>query len=89
MQVHPLDWEAPLEEGMAKHSIILAWRIPLTEEPGGLQSVGLQTVGHDSSDLASTHNTSKNDHWECFFRRQNLSSTLYTFPKYKKNFLNK
>ena len=36
----------PLEEGMATHSI-LAWRIPWTEEPGGLQSIGLQKVGHD------------------------------------------
>ena len=36
-----------LEKGMATHSSILAWKIPLTEEPGGLQSVGLQRVGHD------------------------------------------
>ena len=35
------------EEGMATHSSILAWRIPWTEEPGGLQSTGLQRVGHD------------------------------------------
>ena len=40
-------WEDPLEEGMATHSSILAWRIPRTEEPGGLQSMGLQRVGHD------------------------------------------
>ena len=39
--------EDPLEEGMATHSSILAWRIPWTEEPGGLQSMGLQRVGHD------------------------------------------
>ena len=39
--------EDPLEEGVATHSIILAWRIPWTEEPGGLQSMGLQRVGHD------------------------------------------
>ena len=38
-----------LEEGMATYSSILAWRIPLTGEPGGLQSMGLQKVGHDSS----------------------------------------
>ena len=38
----PLGWEDPLEEGMAAHSSVLAWRIPWTEEPGGLQSVGLQ-----------------------------------------------
>ena len=37
--------EDPLEEGMATHSSILAWRIPWTEEPGGLQSIGLQRVG--------------------------------------------
>ena len=35
-QVQPLDWEDPLEKGMATHSRILAWRIPWTEEPGGL-----------------------------------------------------
>ena len=45
----------PLEEGMATHTSILAWRIPWTEEPGGLQSMGLQRVGHDWSDLACTH----------------------------------
>ena len=39
--------EAPLEEGMATHSCILAWRIPWTEEPGGLQSMGSQRVRHD------------------------------------------
>ena len=36
-----------LEVGMATHSSILAWRMPWTEEPGGLQSIGSQTVGHD------------------------------------------
>ena len=40
-------WEDPLEKGMATHSNILAWRIPCTEEPGGLQSMGSQRVGHD------------------------------------------
>ena len=42
-----LGWEDRLEKGMATHSSILAWRIPWTEEPGGLQSTGLQRVGHD------------------------------------------
>ena len=42
-----LGWEDPLEKGMATHSSILAWRIPRTEEPGGLQSMGLQRVGHN------------------------------------------
>ena len=45
--VRSLDEEDPLEEGTATHSSILAWRIPGTQEPGGLQSVGLQRVGHD------------------------------------------
>ena len=40
-------WEAPLEEGTATHSSTLAWRIPWTEEPGRLQSMGSQRVGHD------------------------------------------
>ena len=42
-----LDREDLLEEGMATHSSILAWRIPWTEEPSGLQSIELQRVGHD------------------------------------------
>ena len=40
-------WEDPLKEVMATHSSILVWRIPWTEEPGGLQSMGSQRVGHD------------------------------------------
>ena len=46
--------ENPLKEGMATHSSILAWRIPWTEELGGLQSMGLQRAGHDWGDLART-----------------------------------
>ena len=42
-----LGWEDPLEKGMATHSSILAQRIPWIEEPGGLQSMGSQRVGHD------------------------------------------
>ena len=45
--VRSLGWEDPLEEGMATHSSLLAWRIPWTEEPGGLQSMGSQRVGHN------------------------------------------
>ena len=44
--VRSLGWEDPLEEAMAPHSSIRAWRIPWTEEPGGLQSMGLQRVVH-------------------------------------------
>ena len=46
-RVQSLGQEDPLEKGMAAHSSILAWRIPWTEEPGGLQSMGWQRVGHD------------------------------------------
>ena len=45
--VRSLGWEDPLEKGMGTQSSILAWRIPWTEEPGGLQSVGSQRIGHD------------------------------------------
>ena len=46
-QVQSLGWEAPLEKEMATHSSTLAWKIPWTEEPGGLQSMGSQRVRHD------------------------------------------
>ena len=44
--VRSLGWEDPLEKEMATHASILAWRIPWVEEPGGLQSMGSQRVGH-------------------------------------------
>ena len=47
MQAQSLGREAPLEEGMATHSSVLAWEIPRTEETGGLQSMGSQRSGHD------------------------------------------
>ena len=47
--VQSLGWEDPLEKGMATHSSILAWRIPWTEKPGGLYSMGLQRVRQDVS----------------------------------------
>ena len=47
MWVQPLGQEDSLEEKMATHSSILAWRIPWITEPGGLQSIGSQRVGHD------------------------------------------
>ena len=49
-----MGWKDPLEEGMAIHSRILAWRIPWTEEPGELQSIGSQSIGHDRNSLAAT-----------------------------------
>ena len=45
--IQSLGWENPLEEEMATHSSVLAWRIPWTEEPGGLQSMRSQRVRHD------------------------------------------
>ena len=45
--VQVLGWEGSLETRTAAHSSVLAWRIPWTEEPGGVQSVGSRTVGHD------------------------------------------
>ena len=47
MWIQSLGWEGSLEKEMASRSIILAWETPWTEEPGGLQSMGLQRVGHD------------------------------------------
>ena len=46
-QVQSLGWEDPLEKGMAIHSSVFAWEIPWTEEPDGLQSMGMQRVRHD------------------------------------------
>ena len=53
-QVRSLDREDPLEKEKAPHSSILAWRIPWTEEPGGLQPMGSQRVGHDWETNTST-----------------------------------
>ena len=55
MWVWSLGQEDPLQEAMALHSSILTWKIPWTEEPGGLQSMGLQRVGHDWSNLTYTY----------------------------------
>ena len=55
-----LDWEDPLEKGTATHSSILAWRIPWTEEPGRLQSMGSQRAGHDWATFTSFHNLEVN-----------------------------
>ena len=54
-RVRSLGWEDPLEKEMATHSSILAWRIPWTEEPGGLQSTGSQRVRHDWATSHTSH----------------------------------
>ena len=45
--VQSLGWEDPLQKGVATHSSILGWRNPLSEEPGGLQSIGSHRIGHN------------------------------------------
>ena len=54
VDIRDLGWEHPLEKEMATHSSILAWRIPSTEEPSGLHSMGSQRVGHDSETFTSS-----------------------------------
>ena len=61
MWVQSRGWKDPLEEGMAAHSSILAWRIPWTEEPGGLWSVGSQRVG---STLTCMHIRTHRIRWQ-------------------------
>ena len=56
-QVRALGWEDPLEEEMAIHSSTIAWKIPWTEGPGGLQSMGSQRVGHDWTTSCSHSST--------------------------------
>ena len=56
--IQSLDWENPLEKRMATHSSILAWEIPQTEEPGGLQSMRSQRVGHDLATKQQQHSES-------------------------------
>ena len=55
MQIWSLGWEDSLEEGMATRSSILTWRIPWTEEPGGLRPIGSRRIKHHCSDWAHTH----------------------------------
>ena len=57
-QVQSLGWDDPLEDGMVTHSSILAWETPWTEEPGGLQSIASQRVGHN---WVTKHNTAYNN----------------------------
>ena len=71
-QVHSLGWEDPLEKEMATHSRTLAWKIPWTEEPGKLQSMGSQRVGHNWAtslctfwtDFFMVQLTSVHDYWK-------------------------
>ena len=68
--VRSLGWEDALEKEMATHSSTLAWKIPWTEKPGGLQSMGLQRIGHDwatsLTSLTSLYSSSVDGHLGCF-----------------------
>ena len=68
-QVRSLGREDPLVKAMATHSSVLAWEIPWTEEPGGLQSMGSQTVGHD----LMTKQTNKYVYIYIYFRRERVT----------------
>ena len=71
MWVQYLGQEDPLEKGMTAHSSILAWRIPWTEEPGELQTIGLQKIEHNWSDLACTEESVSNIfYWERDFEME-------------------
>ena len=78
MRVRSLGREDPLEEGMAAHSNVLAWRTPWTEEPGGLLSTGSQRVGHDWSDL--THGLPGKSLAFCLFSFLHLDFAFRTEP---------
>ena len=79
--VQPLGWEDPLENRMAAHSSILAWRIPWTGESGGLQSMGSQTAGHD---WATKHPltlviTTHSQLWSTYFHQQYRYGAVFLF----------
>ena len=78
MQVQSLGREDSLKEGTAIHSSILAWRIPWTEEPGGLQSMGLQKVRQVWSDLAWVHAGTHSDSSVQLLSRVQLSAIPWT-----------
>ena len=62
-RVRSLGWEDPLETEMAIHSSTIAWKIPWTEEPGRLQSMGLQRVGHDLATSLTQYGASQVAQW--------------------------
>ena len=63
-QVRSLGWDDPLEKGMAAQSSILTWKLPWTEEPGGLQSIGSQGVVHNSVTKQQEHTSGCQGHAE-------------------------
>ena len=65
--VRSLGWEDPLEEGMATHSSVLAWRVPWTELPGGLQAMRSHRVGHDCATKHTAHTGYYQAHMMIFY----------------------
>ena len=92
-RVQSLGWEDPLEKGMAIHSSILAWRIPWTEKPGGLQFVGSQRVSHDWVIHTHTHRHTHSwraseiwwlsSQWRTSWRRKDVCGCSLPVPKKK------
>ena len=79
MQVQSLGWEDPLKKEMVTHSSILAWTIPWTEEPGGLQSMGSQRIRHDL--VIKQQQYDQNPHfWKVNFGIQ--FKTIFPFPSW-------
>ena len=76
--VRSLGQEDPLEKWMANHSSILVWRIPWTEKPGGLQSMGLQRAGQDWSDWACVHVSDTRFHIQMMSYSVCLSDSLHS-----------
>ena len=77
MQVPSLGWEDPLEKSMATHSSLLAWRIPWTEEPGGLQSTWVTKSQTQLKQLSThTHTMNLRKKWQCELCFEKQSSLL-------------
>ena len=76
-QVRSLGWENPLEKGLATHSCILAWRIPRTEKPGGLQSMGSQRVRCDWATNTNATEETKGKEIKIKEMEHQLHSQLY------------
>ena len=81
-QVCSLDQEDPLEKGMAIHCNILAWRIPQTKEPGGLQSMGSQRVSDTTEATEHTQHTHTHTHTHTQFLQRLYFCTFYLPKEY-------
>ena len=74
-QFQSLGWKDPLEKGMTIHSSVLAWRITWTQEPGGLQSMGLPRVGHDCMTNTFNFKEEERAEKEKYLKQQKLESS--------------